>query len=73
VLSEQAALVGLVVDKGLHADGAKWVAILIVMVVHMCVGQDVGIGLPLAKEKQLTFYLGEAGTKDASAWWVSIC
>ncbi len=34
-------------------------AIVIVMAVHMCVGQDVGIGLRLAKEKQLTFDLGE--------------
>ncbi len=38
-------LVGLVVDKGLHAYGDKWVAIVVVMAVHMCVGQDVGIGL----------------------------
>jgi len=27
--------------------------------VHMCIGRDVGIGLQLAKEKQLTFDLGE--------------
>ncbi len=59
VLSKQAVLVGLVVDKGLHAYGDKWVAIVIVMAVHMCVGQDVGIGLQLAQEKQLTFNLGE--------------
>ena len=45
VLSERAALVGPVVDKGLHANGDKWVAIVIVMAVHMCIGQDVGIGL----------------------------
>ena len=59
MLSKQAALVGLVVDKGLHAYGGKWVAIVIVMAVHMCIGQDVGIGLQLAKEKQLRFELGE--------------
>jgi hypothetical protein len=51
--------VGLVVDKGLHANGKKWVVIVIVMAVHVCVGQDVRIGLQLAKEKQLTFNLGE--------------
>ncbi len=50
---------GLVVDKGLHANGDKWVGIVIVMAVHMCVGRDVGISLRLAKEKQLTFDLGE--------------
>ncbi len=59
MLSRQAALVGLVVDKGLHAYGDKWVAIVIMMAVHMCVGQDVGIGLQLTQEKQLTFNLGE--------------
>jgi hypothetical protein len=47
------------VDKGLHAYGDKWVAIVIVIAVHMCIGQDIGIGLRLAKEKQLTFDLGE--------------
>ena len=57
MLIEQAALVGSVIDKGLHAYGDKWVAIVIVMAVHMCVGQDVGIGLQLAQEKQLTFKL----------------
>jgi hypothetical protein len=51
--------VGLDVDKGLHSYGDKWVAIVIVMAVHMCIGKDVGIGLQLAKEKQLTFNLGE--------------
>jgi hypothetical protein len=45
VLSKRAAIVGSVVDKGLHANGDKWVVIVIVMAVHMCVGQDVGIGL----------------------------
>ncbi len=59
MLSERAALVGSVMDKGLHAHGEKWVAIVIVMAVHVCVGQDVEIGLRLAKEKQLTFNLGE--------------
>jgi hypothetical protein len=59
VLIEQAVLVGSVVDKGLHAYGYKWVAIVIMMVIHMCIGQDVGIGLQLAQEKQLTFNLGE--------------
>ncbi len=44
-MSKQAVLVGLVVDKGLHANGDKWVAIVILMAVHMCVGRDVGIGL----------------------------
>jgi hypothetical protein len=39
------ALVGLVVNKGLHAYGDKRVAIVIMMAAHMCVGQDVGIGL----------------------------
>ncbi len=34
-------------------------AIVIVMAIHMCVGRDVGIGFLLAKEKQLTFNLGE--------------
>ncbi len=53
------AIVGLVADIGLHADGDKWVAIVIMVAVHLCVGQDVGIGLQLAKEKQLTFDLGE--------------
>ena len=52
-------LVGSVVDKGLHAYGDKWVAIVIVMAVHMCIGQDVGIGLRLVQEKLLTFNLGE--------------
>ncbi len=47
------------VDKGLHSYGGKLVAIVIMMAVHMCIGQDVGIGLRLAKEKQLTFNLGE--------------
>ncbi len=55
MLREQAALVG----SGLHSYGGKWVAIVIVMAVHMCIGQDVGIVLQLAKEKQLTFNLGE--------------
>ncbi len=50
-------LVGLVIDKGLHSYGD--VVIAIVMAVHMCIGQDIGIGLLLAKEKQLTFDLGE--------------
>ncbi len=50
---------GSVVNTGLHAYGDKWVAIVIVMAIHMCVGQDSGIGLRLAKEKQLTFNLGE--------------
>ncbi len=59
MLSKQAALVGSVVDKGLHAYGDKWVAIVIVMAVHVCVGQDIGIGLQLAKEKQLMFNLAE--------------
>jgi hypothetical protein len=59
VLRAQAALVGSVVDKGLHSYGEKWVGIVIVMAVHMCIGQDVGIGLQLAKEKQLTFDLGD--------------
>jgi hypothetical protein len=45
VLSKQAALVGSVFDKGFHAYGNKWVAIVVVMAVHMCIGQDVGIGL----------------------------
>jgi hypothetical protein len=40
-------------------DGDKWVAIVIVVAVHVCVGQDVVIGFQLAKEKQLTFDLGE--------------
>jgi hypothetical protein len=44
VLSEQAVLVGLVVDKGLYANGDKWVVIVIVVAVHVCVGKDVGIG-----------------------------
>ncbi len=34
-------------------------AIVIVMAVHMCIGQDVGIGLRLAEEEQLRFDLGE--------------
>ncbi len=59
MLSKQATLVGLVIDKGLYAYGDKWVAILIVMAVHMCIGQDVGIGLQLAQEKQLPFNLRE--------------
>ncbi len=59
MLSEQGALVGSVVDKGLHANGDKWVAIVIVMAIHVCVGRDVGIGLRLAKEKRLMFDLGE--------------
>jgi hypothetical protein len=59
VLSQKAALVGLVIDKGLHAYGDKWVAIEIVMAVHMCVGQDDGIGLQLAKDTQLMLNLGE--------------
>jgi hypothetical protein len=46
-------------DKDLHADGDKWVVIVIVMAVHVCIGRDVGIGLGLAKEKQLTFVLVE--------------
>ncbi len=50
---------GSVVNKGLHDYGDKWVAIVIMMAVHMCVGQDVGIGLQLAKEKQSTFNLVE--------------
>ncbi len=50
---------GSVIDKGLHAYGDKWVVIVIVMAVHMCVGQDVGICLQLAQEKHLTFDLGE--------------
>ncbi len=33
--------------------------IVIVMAVHMCVGQDFGIGLRLVQEKLLTFNLGE--------------
>ncbi len=37
-------LVGLVVDKGLYANGDKWVVIVIVVAVHVCVGKDVGIG-----------------------------
>ncbi len=45
MLSKLAALVGLVIDKGLHAYGDKWVVIVVVMAVHMCLGQDVGIGL----------------------------
>jgi hypothetical protein len=57
--SKQVALVGLVVDKGIHANGDKWGAIVIVMAVHVYVGQDVRIGLQLAKEKRLTFDLGE--------------
>ncbi len=36
---------GSVINKGLHAYGDKWVAIVIMMAVHICVGQDVGIGL----------------------------
>ncbi len=59
MLSKQGVLVGLVVDKGLHAYGDKWVAIVVMMAVHMCIGQDVGIGLQLAQEKQLLFDLGE--------------
>jgi hypothetical protein len=59
VLSKQAALVGLVMYKGLHANEDKWVAIVIMMAVHVCVGQYVGIGFRLAKEKQLMFDLGE--------------
>jgi hypothetical protein len=59
VLSKQAALVRLVVDKSLHAYGDKWVAIVVMMAVHMCVDQDVGIGLQLVQEMQLTFDLGE--------------
>jgi hypothetical protein len=35
------------------------VVIVIVMAVHVCIGRDVGIGLGLEKEKQLTFDLGE--------------
>ncbi len=50
---------GLIVDKGLHSNGNKWVAIVIVMAVHMCIGQDVDGCLQLAKEKQLAFHLGE--------------
>jgi hypothetical protein len=38
VLSKQAALVGSVINKGLHAYGDKWVAIVIVIALHMCVG-----------------------------------
>ncbi len=38
-------LVGLVIDKGLHAYGDKWMVVVVVMAVHMYVGQDVGIGL----------------------------
>jgi hypothetical protein len=52
-------LVGLVVDKALHFNGIKWVAIVILMAIHVCIGQDVGIGLILVQEKQLTFDLGE--------------
>ena len=52
-------LVGSVVDKSLHAYEDKWVEIITVMAIHMCIGQDVGIDLQLAKEKQLTFNLGE--------------
>jgi hypothetical protein len=59
VLSKQAAIVRLAVDKGLHANGDKWVVIVIVMAIHVCVGQDVRIGLQLEKEKQLMFDLGE--------------
>ncbi len=59
MLSKQAAIVGSVMDKVLHANGDKWVAIVIVMVIHVCVGRDVRIGLQLTKEKQLTFDLGE--------------
>ncbi len=59
MLSKQAALVGLVVDKGLHSYGDKLVAIAILMALHVCIGQNVGVGLQLAKKKQLTFDLGE--------------
>ncbi len=50
---------GSVLNKGLHAYGDKWVAIVIVMAVHISIGRDVGIGLWLAKEKQLMFDLEE--------------
>ncbi len=45
MLSERVFLVGSVVDKGLYSYGDKWVAIVIVMVVHMSIDQDVEIGL----------------------------
>ncbi len=37
-------LVGLVMDKDLHANGEKCVAIVIVIAMHVCIGQDFGIG-----------------------------
>ncbi len=59
------ALVGLVIDKGLHAYGDKWVAIVIVMAVHVrrprcwdwpSTGKGEAIDIQSG---------GEAGTKDA--------
>jgi hypothetical protein len=53
-------------DKGLHADGDKWVAIVIVMAVLMCVGQRCW-DWPLTGEGEAidVQFGGEAGTKDA--------
>jgi hypothetical protein len=51
VLSKQVMIVGSDVDKSLLADGDKWVAIVIVMAIHVCVGQDVGIDLQLMKTR----------------------
>jgi hypothetical protein len=66
VLSKQAAFVGSVVNKGLHAYGDKWVAIVIVIAVHMCIGQDVGIWPLTGKGEAIdSRFGGEAGTKDA--------
>ena len=48
-----------VLDQCLHANGNKWMSVLVVLCVDMCVCGQVGVRSGLTEEKELLFDLWE--------------
>ena len=57
VLGECFMVMRFIVDKCFHADGYKWMSVVIMMTVEMCMGGDVWVCIGLTQETELTFYL----------------
>jgi hypothetical protein len=49
---------GTIMDKGFRADRDKWMAVVVVMPVHVCIGQYAWICGRLTEEEQLALNLG---------------
>jgi hypothetical protein len=57
VLGECFTVMRFIMDKCLHANGYKWMSVVIMMTVEMCMGGDVRVHIGLRQETELMFYL----------------